>query len=984
MTRPCSIVLSFFFLTSIQADDAAFYREKIHPLLEEHCFKCHGAEEKLKGNFRITSREGLLLGGDYGSAYDAGNPSASLLLEMVSYKDDDNQMPPKAKLPEAKIALLKEWVMKGVPYDPALEIKGAATEKRGYTVSEEQRNYWAYQTLRATDAPKVDDSAWSKNPVDSFVFAKLDEAGLEPNGPASGGQLVRRIFYDLIGLPPTRQEVDQFEKAFTADADQAVASLVDALLARPQYGEKWARHWLDIVRYGESNGFERDNPKPEMWRYRDYVISALNENKPYDQFVIEQLAGDEIDEPTQESVTATGFYRLMQWDDEPADRKQHVYDVLADNVLVTSEAFMGMTIGCARCHDHKVDPISQKDYYSFMSFFHGVTPYQTPGTIRPWAEPEVLANFEVERKKRIAPDQDKLKSLETQMTNHLKKVGKLERKGDARKLGVKTFVDDGRKSPATWSFTTKMPAPGWQDVGQVVKGWTKSQGGFGTKGTPNVFVGREWKTSDIWMRTNFGAKDIPEKLVLEIYHDEDVEVYLNGVEIYKATGYVNEYQTVELGPEALGAFQTGKNLLSAHCHQTGGGQFIDMALRTGALKPNSLTEALHRGGKKLENSLKQQFGKDIVKEWRDTKKRIGETHREIPGTPLNVVKESGPKPLPLHVHLRGSAHAPGDQVQPGFPSVLGEGNESVPAKVEPVEKLGVKSSGRRLALAKWMVDPQNPLTARVAVNRVWQHHFGRGIVPSTNDFGKLGEDPTHPELLSFLAKQLIDNAWNLKDLHRQLMTSRTYQMSSAPNEKNLLNDPSNDLFWRFNMRRLTAEEMRDSMLALSGKLNLKVGGKWVYPPMPAEVLATASKPGAGWPVSSDEQDHFRRSVYIHVKRSLRYQMLADFDQADTDSPCAVRFATTVPTQALTMLNSKFVNEQASLLAQRLRSASDSSVESQVRFGLELALQRKARTDEVKHCVELVEKLKRSGLSEEAALERFALVALNLNEFVYLD
>lgn len=986
MTTPSSIALSclLLFSVSLRADDAAFYREKIHPLLEQHCFKCHGGEEKLKGNFRITSREGLLLGGDYGSGYDTDNPEKSLLLEMVSYQDDDSQMPPKAKLPDADLALLKEWVLKGVPYDPALEIKGVSAEKRGFSVSEEDRNYWAYQVLKATDPPKVDDPAWAKNPVDSFIFSKLDEAGLEPNGPVDGGPLVRRIYYDLIGLPPTRQEVDQFEKAFAANADQAVAALVDELLARPQYGEKWARHWLDVVRYGESNGFERDNSKPEMWRYRDYVISAFNQDKPYDQFVVEQLAGDETAKPTQASLTATGYHRLMQWDDEPADRKQHVYDVLADNVLVTSEAFLGMTIGCARCHDHKVDPISQKDYYSFMAFFHGVTPYQTPGTIRPWASPEELASFEVDRKKLLAPDQAKLKALETKMTDHLKKVGKLERKGDAPEVGIKTFVDDGRKNPATWSFTTAMPAPGWKDVGQVVKGWTKSQGGFGTKGTPNVFVGKEWKTSDIWMRTNFGAQEIPEKLVLEIYHDEDVEVYLNGVEIYKATGYVSDYQTIELGQEALDAFQTGKNVLAAHCHQTGGGQFIDMALRTGALKPNSLTEALHRGGKKLQTSLKKQFGKDIVQEWRDTKNRIEQTHRKVPGTPLNVVQESGTKPLPLHVHLRGSAHAPGDQVEPGFPSVLGEGDESVPAKVEPVENLGVKSSGRRLALAKWMVDPQNPLTARVMVNRVWQHHFGRGIVPSSSDFGKLGEDPTHPELLEYLSYQFIQNGWSLKDLHRRIMLSKTYRMSSAPNEKNLLADPSNLLFWRFNMRRLSAEELRDSMLALSGKLNLKVGGQWVYPPMPDEVLATASQPGKGWPVSEKEEDHYRRSLYIHVKRSLRYQLLADFDQADTDSPCAVRFATTVPTQALTMLNSKFVNDQATLLAQRLRSGSDSSVESQVRSGLELALQREARNDEIQHCVELVEKLKADGMSEEVALERFALVALNLNEFVYLD
>jgi hypothetical protein len=351
-----------------------------------------------------------------------------------------------------------------------------------------------------------------------------------------------------------------------------------------------------------------------------------------------------------------------------------------------------------------------------------------------------------------------------------------------------------------------------------------------------------------------------------------------------------------------------------------------------------------------------------------------------------VVKESGPNPLPLQVHLRGSAHAPGDEVVPAFPAVLSGTDEPMPASYEPVSHtVGPDSSGRRLALAKWIASPENPLTARVIMNRLWQHHFGRGIVPSSNDFGSLGEDPTHPELLDFLASELVAKGWSLKEMHRLILASRTFRMSSAPNETNLLKDPTNKLFWRFNMRRLTAEEMRDSILALSGKLNLESGGHWVYPPLPPEVLATASRPGKGWPISQNTDDHFRRSVYIHVKRSLRYQMLADFDQADTDSPCAVRFATTVPTQALTMLNSKFVNDQASVFAERLRAGSGNTLEERVRTGLRLVTQREPLDDEVAHCVSLVGRLQsEQGLSEEQAMERFALVALNLNEFVYLD
>jgi hypothetical protein len=463
-------------------------------------------------------------------------------------------------------------------------------------------------------------------------------------------------------------------------------------------------------------------------------------------------------------------------------------------------------------------------------------------------------------------------------------------------------------------------------------------------------------------------------------------VYLNGVEIFKASGHISDYQLVELGQSALDAFQTGNNVLAIHCKQTKGGQFIDAALRTGPQMPGTLPVALNRGGKRLEGELSKYFGREIVKEWREEKNKLNSIQREMPGTPLNVVKESGSQPLPLQVHLRGSAHAPGDEVEPAFPSVLGGGDSPVLATYEPVKhEVGPATSGRRLALAKWIASPENPLTSRVIMNRLWQHHFGRGIVPSTNDFGQLGENPTHPELLDFLAATLVENGWSLKEMHRLIISSRAYRRSSTPDSQNLLEDPQNNLFWRYDMRRLTAEEIRDSLLALSGNLNLEQGGPWVYPELPPEVLATASRPGKGWPISQDLKDQNRRSIYIHVKRSLRFQMLADFDQADTDTPCAVRFATTVPTQALAMLNSKLVNDQAVVFAEMLRAGSEDDLRSRIHRGLALVTQRKPEEAEVEHCVELVERLQSErGLTEEQAMERFALVAMNLNEFMYLD
>ncbi len=970
--------------------DAKFYAEKIHPLLEANCFKCHGGGEKLKAEFRLTSRAGLLRGGELGQAVDLENPSASLLLEMISYKDAEHQMPPKAKLAADEISLLREWIEKGVPYHPALEIAGDPSEAkhRGFTLSEEDRAWWSYVPVTAVEAPNVAAAEWNDNPIDAFVFSQLDEAGLKPNSLASPRTLIRRLNYDLIGLPPTPAEVSAFETAFAADPDKAWQTLIDDLLSRPQYGEKWARHWLDVVRYAESNGFERDDSKPEIWRYRDYVINAFNSDKPYDQFVVEQIAGDEIAEPTQASLTATGYHRLMQWDDEPADRKQHVYDVLADNVLVTTEAFLATTLGCARCHDHKIDPLSQKDYYSFMAFFHGTTPYKTEGTIRPWADPVELAAFEKARQQRLSIEQKKLVSLETEIKDQLKADGKLtlEKQG-ATAAQIRTFVDDARGTPATWFYTTDQPAAGWKEVGEKVKSWNRAQAGFGKHGTPNSNVTTEWKSDNIWMRTDFGLKILPETLVLDIYHDEDVEIFLNGIQIFSAKGFVTDYQSIELDRNAVDALQTGKNVIAVHCRNHGGGQFIDLALRSGALSADNLPEALRRGGGKLKNDLQKHFGRDVVEQWNEQKNLIAQIRKEVPGTPLNVVTEGGSTPDPLHVHQRGSAHAPGDAVTAAFPAVISgmHTNDPSPADATPVEWRDAKSSGRRLALAQWMVDPKNPLTARVIANRVWQHHFGRGIVASSSDFGKLGDLPTHPELLDFLAAELVREGWSLKSLHRLILTSRTYRLSSAPNTANLAADPQNLKHWRFDMRRLTAEEVRDSVLALSGKLNLKTGGPWVYPPLPAEVLATASRPGKGWPVTQDSAEHFRRSIYVHVKRSLGHPMLADFDQAQTDSPCAVRFATTVPTQALAMLNSEFTNRQADLFADRLRSGSAKSPRDQISTALELALQRPANESEIAHCETLLTTLKSEhGLNDEQALDRLALVVLNLNEFLYLD
>lgn len=961
----------------------AYFKETVYPLLRDNCFKCHGGESEIKGDFRLTSREGLLQGGHFGSAYDAADPAASVLLAMISYEDVDHQMPPKGQLSVEDRTILATWLERGAPYDPALERQGPTMGRRGFTVTNEDRDWWAYRPVSDAASPEVADAAWRGNGIDAFVRAQLDREGLTPNPPATPQVLIRRLYYDLIGLPPPPEVVASFVTASARDPEAAYDAAVEDLLARPQYGEQWGRHWLDLMRYAESNGFERDNAKPHIWRYRDYVTDAFNANKPYDQFVIEQLAGDEIARPTKESLIATGYHRLMQWDDEPADREQHVYDVLADNVQITSETFLATSLGCARCHDHKADPVSQKDYYAFMAFFRGVTHYRTEGTIVHWASAEEKSCFEKERSIKLA-------SLEGERATLVGSIRKILEKdhlaGDSSGGPALPLVDDARGAGVEWSYTTAKPDDEWREVGYLNKSWFKGLSGFGAAHPPGSVIRTEWKTPEIWMRTTFGLTTLPESLILQIHHDEDVEVYLNGGLIFEAKGFTTDYRTIVLPKPALDLLQTGKNALAVHCRQTSGGQYLDLSLRT-SLDPSGSIESFLTGpgSKRFIEQIKKAAGRDLVAELRRVEESLATTRRASAGLPINAVTESGPVPEPMQIHLRGSAHAPGDEVKPGLPAVLASsGSEPRFLEASPITHEGRTSSGRRLELAKWIVDPANPLTARVMMNRLWQHHFGRGIVPSTSDFGHLGEKPTHPELLDWLAVQFRNGGWDIKAMHRLILHSRTYQMSSEPESGNLAKDPRNLNLWRVEMRRLTAEELRDSILAVSGKLNLKTHGEWVFPPLPPEVLATASRPGAGWPVSEKVADRFRRSLYVHVKRSLRHQMLADFDQADTDTGCAVRFTTTVPTQALTMLNSTFVNEQATIFADRMRQ-SGGGLRAQIGAGLAMALQRPAKPEELDHLVAFHQTLQReAGLTPAQALDRIALLTLNLNEFIYLD
>jgi hypothetical protein len=755
----------------------AFFESKVRPVLADHCHRCHGPD-KHKGGLRLDSRAAVLVGGDDGPVIVPGDPAKSLLIKAIGHEDAKLKMPPTKKLAREQIDALTAWVRMGAPW-PADDKPAAGGPRKGeLQVTDKDRAFWSFRPVRRPLVPAVKDREWVANPIDAFILAQLEAKGLRPNPPATKRELVRRLYYDLIGLPPTPREVEAFVNDPSPNAYEA---LVDRLLDSPRYGEKWGRHWLDLVRFAETNSYERDNPKPNAWRYRDYVIRSLNEDKPYDRFIKEQLAGDELPDADSDSIIATGYYRLGIWDDEPTDRDQAFYDGLDDVVATTGQVFLGLTLDCARCHDHKIDPVPQRDYYRFLAFFRNVNHFRNGGP-----------------------------------TDEVRLVAPAEGK---RSNGAGAWSGD--HAPARGSFE------------------------------------------------------------------------------YLTPGKLKEGEELKKKP-SVGA---------------------DRAL--------CITEAGNR----------------------------------VPET---------------FVLLRGNPQVKGDKVEPGFPQVLGAPNPILP---EP--RPDARTSGRRLVLADWIASKDNALTARVLVNRLWQHHFGRGIVRSPNNFGTQGDKPTHPELLDWLASEFVERGWRLKPLHRLMVTSNAYRMSSRANPKALAADPTNDWFWRFDARRLTAEEIRDSILAVTGTLNLKMYGPGVYVDIPKEVLAGQSRPGYGWGKSPPEEQN-RRSIYIHVKRSLLTPILESFDLAETDRSSPVRFATTQPTQALLFLNSDFLNQEAALLADRLRKEAGADVAKQVALALRLITSRPPTEAEVQRGVGLIDGLKKDGATGEVALKYFCLLALNLNEFVYLD
>lgn len=775
------------------------FASQIQPLLAKRCYACHGPDSQEAG-IRFDQRDTLTAQADSGqAAIVPGRSDESELIRRVISNDEATRMPPEGNpLSSAEVLALKAWIDAGAHYT----------------------KHWAFQPINRPALPLVNRREDALQPLDLFVLNKLERAGMRWQHQADPATLILRVYWDVTGLPPSPEVLAAWLERWD---ESSYADLVDQLLASPSMGERWARMWLDVVRYAESNSFERDNPKPNAWRFRDYIVRSFNSDKPFNQFVREQIAGDELDQVTTDSLIATGYYRLGLWDDEPADPLQARFDEYDDLVTTTGQAFLALTVNCARCHDHKIDPITQRDYYAMVAFLRDVTSYGDRG--------DQSSNNQLDLDTELAQQH---RQLDSQIRSLERKLRKLEQ------LAI-----------------TKMSAPDQRA--------TEGEG---------------------------RAKVLAEKLQAHLDADQWQE------------------------------------------HQ----------------------------------SLKAELSK-LIEDKQSLPPRV---------TTLGLAKLDSSPPK-THILLRGSPQNEGPEVEPAFPELLGGGQPDLPANLE-----GATSAGRRRVLADWLASDKNWLTARVIVNRIWLHYFGRGIVRSPNNFGLMGDPPTHPELLDYLASNLIENGWTLKDIHRQILLSSTYQRSSQIDPASQSVDPSNNLFWRQNIKRLGAEQVRDGVLSATGQLNLEQSGPPMYPTLSAEVLASQSQPGRNWEHSPADQQA-RRSVYIHVKRSLPVPMLSVFDFPETDSSCEARFLTIQPAQALTLLNSQWMQEQAQFLLQRVEREVGKDLEKQAARCLQLCGELQPQPVDVQELVSLVERLvQEHQMSDLQARRSMALVALNLNRFLFLD
>jgi mono/diheme cytochrome c family protein len=865
------LIWTLFAAGALHAAGVDFARE-VAPILQANCAGCHSGKAKTSG-FSIDSVDEVIKGGNkHGRAVIGGHPEKSPLLQLMK-GDLTPKMPVgSATMAKADVDRIEAWI-RGLPAE-------SNTEKQTWR--------WPYEKPVKPPAPQVKNASWTRNPIDQFILSKLEASSLSPALEADRRTLLRRVYYDLIGLPPSADEM----RAFVEDpSPRALDVVIDRLLDDPRYGERWGRHWLDLVRYGETSGLEGDGAIGNAWRYRDWVIDAFNKDIPYDRFVQLQLAGaDEHSQtrnnyaPNVQGHVPLGFLRVAPWDRSNLVADEVRQNYLSEVTTTVGSVFLGLSVGCARCHDHKYDPIPQKDYYRLQAFFNAI---QVENVEVPYKDPEFRKKAE-----------GKVKELQALLRDGPDKVALDQMEADALKRVVAARKQNASKPE--YKLTR-------EDLRLEMRRGEKSQ----------FSQTERYRHADLLEDAN-RTQDPEEKQLLEAFETEAMKRLENRVDRFDVLS--TEDARGELGRMSSKIF-------------------------------NEEERTKHRELSERIDILRRRMGR-----WHPTALTV----KNAPGPPTAAMI------APTRVLIRGDYRQPGEAVEPAFLSAIT--GKSEPVAIEQDRYRQFPTRGWRLTLAKWIANADNPLTARVMVNRIWQHHFGQGIVATPSDFGVNGERPTNPELLDWLAHKFVEEGWSVKAMHRLMLTSATYRQASENPKLNAnAKDPENKLLWRFNRRRLEAEELRDSILAVSGRLNPERGGPSVFPALPAD-LADFARYGRGgglmWETNEKEEDARRRSVYIFHRRSLPLPIMAAFDAPVFSESCDRRSVTTTPLQALSMMNGNLVQDEAAHLARR---AGD------VAGAFEIALQRKPTAAETARFAEF-----------KGSLESLCRVLLNSNEFLFVD
>jgi hypothetical protein len=921
MRTTIPIVLALALSPSIAlADDpkpspeaASFFETRVRPVLAEQCLKCHGPA-KQSGGLRLDSRSAILQGGDGGPAIVVGDPDKSLLVQAIRHQGE-LKMPEKAKMPDPAIESLTTWVKMGAPW-PSGSVPSDASK------AELARKHWSLQAVVDHPLPRVEHSDRVASPVDAFILARLEAKKIEPSPIADKRTLIRRVSYDLTGLPPTSAEVE----AFVADeSPNAYAKVVDRLLASPRYGERWGRHWLDVARYADTKGyvFTEEKRYPYSYTYRDYVIRSFNEDKPYNQFVVEQIAADRLppsDDPRP--LAALGFLTVGR------RFLNDTNEIIDDRIDVVTRGLMGLSVTCARCHDHKFDPIPTEDYYSLHGVFaSSIEPDELPRLPDPVPEADKLA-YDREHQARVEQvEQEKqadLLKLELEMRSHLAAfiAAAFELKFEAQNPKLDEVARNHKVAPERLKFLARR-------LGKV---FDKSDKPDPILAPWRAFAslpddGFEPKAAEL-SKTLLEESD-PAKAI-----DPEVRKALEGdapktmAEVAKRYGALFERAAMDCDVTPDPALNPIRDRLNA--------------ASLFAIETNDLRRVLNRAEREHLES---------------TEKKVKELDVAHPGSPARaMVMNDAPNPTNPHVYIRGNPGRPGKAIPRRFLRVLSPGGEARPF---------TNGSGR-LELAQAIASPDNPLTARVMVNRIWHHHFGVGLVATPSDFGIRGELPTHPELLDFLARRFVESGWSVKSIHRLILLSSTYQQKSDKRDDAFEADPRNQLLWKQNRRRLDYEAMRDGILAESAKLDLRMGGR---------------------PVELFEPKTFstRRTVYGYVDRYDLDGTFRTFDFPSPDISNPMRSITTVPQQALFLMNSPFLLDQANALANRpdLPPASDPKGRIN-RLYLDL-FARPAEPAEIEAGIQFLEaRSKDEEAKGPSNWSEYAQVLLLTNEFMFVD